>query len=223
VLVTLAWLLLAGAAYLRCRPRPAHLPLSTVVDGPAPARAAGVLFYLHGYGGGVARAQGLVERLRADGLPADVSIVLLEGPFSTGLGHSWGDTEEEQATSRARVRARLRELLGESGPARARVVIAGFSQGASMAIDLAVEEPRIGGLVSLSPCASWLRGELPKREGLRVLLVHGKHDDTCPVSESRTLAGVLEAAHKPVEYIELEGGHSVPQQAIHALSTFASH
>lgn len=45
--------------------------------------------------------------------------------------------------SRARLRPRLHELLGDGGPPPTRVVTAGFSQGAGFAIDMAVDEPRI--------------------------------------------------------------------------------
>jgi len=158
-----------------------------------------------------------VSQLRAAGLPADVAIVRMEAPYSTGFGHQWGDTREDQATSRARLRARLRELLGDSDLPRARVVIAGFSQGAGVAIDMAVEEPRIGAVASFSPCYSSLRGELPKKSDLRILLVHGTSDAVCPVEESRSLARALEAAHVPARYIEFDGAHTVPPEAVRAL------
>lgn len=211
----------ALSAYVYLRPRSPSLPLKTAVDGPAPATAGGVLVYLHGRGGSIARSAGLVRRLRDAGLPAEVAIVLVEGPFSSGLGHAWGSDAADQATSRARVRARLAELLGAHGPSPARVMIAGFSQGAGVAGDLAVEEPRIGALASFSPCGFWLRGRLPQRNGLRVLLAHGNRDDVCPVNESRTLASVLKAAHVPVQYLEFDGEHSVPAEVVRAWVAFA--
>src|SRR4051794_14164448 len=97
----------AGLLYVRSTPRPMNLPLVTYVDGPSPARAAGVVVFLHGLGGSNARVFDIVEQLRQAGLPPDIAIVLLEGPFVSGLGHSWGRTQAEQATSRARVRSRL--------------------------------------------------------------------------------------------------------------------
>ncbi len=119
------------------------------------------------------------------------------------------------------MRSRIRELLGGSGR-RVRLIMAGFSQGAGVAIDLAAEDPSVDTLASFSPCYSHLRGELPKRDGLRILLAHGIHDEQCPVEESRSLAQVLQAAHKPVQYIEFDGGHSVPPQVVRALAALAS-
>jgi phospholipase/carboxylesterase len=221
-LAVLALIALAAMLYARRGPRPQHLPLATSIDGPAPAHAAGVVVFLHGRGSGIARADGIVAQLRQAGLPPDFAVVLVEGPFASGFGQSWGDTWEEQATSRARVRSRLSDLLGESGTPRARVIIAGFSQGAGIAIDLAVEDPRIGALASFSHCLSALRGELPKRDDLRILLAHGAQDTRCPVEESRSLARVLEAAQKPARYLEFDGGHSIPPEVVLALAAFAT-
>jgi phospholipase/carboxylesterase len=221
VAVVLAVGALAMVVYVRRAPRPQHLPLVTSIDGPSPAQARGILVYLHGRGGGLGRAERMVTRLREAGLPSDFTIVSLEGPFPSGLGHAWGDTAEEQAVSRSRVRARLKDLLGDLGPRRDRVVIAGFSQGAGLAIDTAIEELRIGAVASFSPCLSMLRGALPRRKDLRILLAHGAHDEQCPVEESRSLARVLEAAHKPAQYIEFDGGHVIPAQVVRALAVFA--
>lgn len=204
----------AMLTYMRACPRSASLPLQTAVDGPAPATAARVLVFLHGRGGSIAQTAKLVQRLRDAGLPADVSVVLVEGPFPTPFGHAWGSDAAEQATSRARVRARLAELLGAH---RARLVIAGFSQGAGVAGDLAVEEARVDALASFSPCGFWLRDQLPKRAGLRVLLAHGNRDAVCPVNESRSLAQVLKNARARVQYLEFDGEHTVPAEVVRAL------
>lgn len=214
----LAAIALAATPYVLYGPRRPSLPLRTWVDGPSPASASAVIVFLHGRGSTIARIEWLARALRDAGLGSDVAIALVEAPFSTGLGHSWGDSAAEQATSRARLRARLAELLGTSEVGRKRLVIAGFSQGAGMAIDLAVEEPRISALASFSPCYSHLRGELPKRDRLRVLLAHGARDTRCPVIESRSLAQVLKEAHRQVEYIEFDGAHTIPPEVVRALA-----
>jgi predicted esterase len=164
----------------------------------------------------------MVKALRGEGLPGNVAIVLVEGPYHTWFGHQWGDTEAQQTSSRQRLRERLRELLGDRGPPRERVVIAGFSQGAGVAIDMAVEEPRIGGVASFSPCSSMLRAELPKRGDLRILLAHGATDAVCPVEESRSLARALDEAHRPARYLEFDGPHTIPLEVVGALVTFAT-
>jgi len=214
----------AAAAVLTWRvvPRPESLPLITKVDGIAPADAAGVLVLLHGNGGGIEIAERMAQGFRRGGLPSNVSIVLVEGPYHTWVGHQWGDTPAQQASSRRRLRERLRELLGDRGPPPDRVVVAGFSQGAGLALDVAVEEPRIGRVASLSPCWSMLRDELPKRQGLRFLLAHGSTDSVCPVEVSRSLARLLGDAHRPVRYVEFVGPHAVSLEAANALVAFVT-
>ena len=222
--ITIAMLLLVAVALVVHRnwKRPRAKPLATWIDGPSPASAAGVLFVFHGRGGGIGwRMQALVRSLRDAGLRADVSVVLVEGPFSTWIGNSWGDGPADFAESRARVRSRMHELLGDHATA-AWVVVAGFSQGAAIAADVAVEEPTVDAMASFSPCFMMLRAELPKHQGLRVLLAHGTRDGVCPIEESRSLAKVLEAAHVPVQYLEFDGGHEVPPEVVRALSTLAT-
>lgn len=101
------------------------------------------------------------------------------------------------------------------------MIVAGFSQGAGVAIDLAVEEPRLGRLASFSPCYSWLRGALPERD-VRVFLAHGKADAVCPVEESRSLARVLDAAGRPPTYVEFEGGHEIPREVARRFVAFVT-
>jgi len=206
----------------RLTPRPAFLPLAVQVDGPPPAEAAGVVVFLHGKPGDLATAELMARALRGEGLPGDVAIVLVEGPYHTWFAHQWGDTAAEQASARRRLRERLRELLGDRGPPPARVVIAGFSQGAGVALDTAVEEPHIGRVASFSPCRSRLETRLPERGDLRVLLAHGSSDPVCPVEVSRSLARLLAQAHRQVQYLEFEGPHTVPLAAVRALARFAT-
>jgi len=188
------------------------LSLATIVDGPPPRDAEAVVVFLHGLGQGLDQGGKLAKRLRSAGLPQGISVVLVRAPYRFGLfGFSWGDTAEERARSRARVRATVAGLQ-----ARHRVVMAGFSQGATLALDTAAEEPLVGAVASFSPCYSDNRGQLPERD-LRFLLAHGIRDANCPVEESRSLAKVLAAAGKNVRYVEFDGRHEMPREVVEAL------
>jgi predicted esterase len=203
--------------YWHFAPRPEQFGLAMMVDGPAPSDAAGVVVFLHGLGRGRAQGEEVARRLRSAGLTPDVSIVILQAPYRFGLfGFSWGDTPKERERSRARLRSMLSSLH-----AQGRVAIAGFSQGATLALDTAAEEPRIGAVASFSPCYSEKRGQLPNRT-LRFLLAHGTRDASCPVEESRSLAKVLGSMNKPVRYIEFDGKHEMPREVIEALATFVT-
>lgn len=200
--------------------RPEPLPLLEAVDGPGPDAASAAVVYLHGLGRTLRQGEDLARRLRAAGLPSSVAVISLEGPYSARRGQHWGGTAEAQARSRTRIREALRPWLERSPPLP--VTLVGFSQGAGVAADLAVEEPRITALAAFAPCFMWLRGELPGRKGLRVLLAHGARDERCPPSESRTLAPVLERAGVPVRYLEFDGGHVVPDEVVAALVALAT-
>ena len=91
-----------------------------------------------------------------------------------------------------------------------------------MSLEAYLEDRRVGAVASFSPCSSVLRGELPRREGLRVLLAHGSADTVCPVEESRSLARVLERAHRPARYVEFAGPHEVPPEVVRALVAFVT-
>src|SRR5580692_586671 len=108
----LAAVVIAVLVVRRFTPRPEFFPLVTRVDGPPPADAAGVVVFLHGKGGGLKTGERMVSALREAGLPANVSLVLVEGPYHTWFGHQWGDGPAQQASSRHRLRELLRELLG---------------------------------------------------------------------------------------------------------------
>jgi predicted esterase len=203
-------------------PRPAFLPLATRIDGPGPARASRVVVFLHGRGGGLGAAERSAKELRAAGLPADVSLVLVEGPFATWFGHQWGSSWAAQRESRARLRAVLDGVLRGCTLPPPHLVVAGFSQGAGVALDLAAEDKRIGRVASFAPCQSELRAALPKRDGLQFLLVHGRSDQRCPVEESVSLARVLKAAGRPVEYVEFAGGHEMPPATERTLVEFVT-
>ena len=210
--------ILAIALYGQFMPRPESLGLATIVDGRPPSDADGVIVFLHGLGRDLEQGEDFAKRLRSAGLAPGISLVIVRAPYRFGLfGFSWGDTEEERAQSRAR----LRSMLG-SLQARQRVVIAGFSQGATLALDTAAEEPLIGAVASFSPCYSENRGQLPSRD-LRFLIAHGTRDANCPVEESRSLAKVLGSANKAVRYIEFDGKHEMPREVIEALVMFATH
>jgi len=206
-----------GTCYARCGERPSFMALRTEIDGPPPATARKVLVFLHGYGGSIGNSEWLRDELRKAKVSDDVTIVLVDGPYSSGLGRSWGDTPEQVATSIRRVESLIESAIPESTPA-SQVVISGFSQGASIASDVAAAEPRVGALASLSGCQFQSQDVLAQKKDLRVLVTHGNHDSLCPVSKSRALVDRLRAAGSEVSYVEFQGDHVIAPEAIAALA-----
>ncbi len=99
-----------------------------------------------------------------------------------------------------------------------RVAIAGFSDGASYALSLGLNNTGLFG--SIAAIAPGLLSSWPADARTRILLVHGQRDRVLPVELSRDgLAPQLRAAGLEVEVSIHDGGHVLTDQII--LDTFA--
>lgn len=97
-----------------------------------------------------------------------------------------------------------------------RVFVLGFSQGVSMAYRMwAHSNIPLAGLIACG-------GDLPPDVGehlhalspLRVLLVHGRHDQIVPLHKAHEAQSQLQNAGVPVELFEFEGQHLIPPEAV---------
>jgi predicted esterase len=97
------------------------------------------------------------------------------------------------------------------------VVVLGYSQGAAVALALA-----LGATTSWRPravvgLASWLPNEpglewdvaAAARAGVRVLLVHGRDDEVVPVEQGRSVERLLTRHDADVTWLEIDGGHEL--------------
>lgn len=228
--------LLAGPAFLTgcTRPKPTApqtaLPLAPVVRGAPVERAPVIAVLLHGYG---ARGTDLLSL--ADHVVAEVptaAAVVPPAPLKRGRGRMWYPLSDDVTAADARRTARaqigaLVAALQQQNPA-ARVVLAGFSQGAMMSIDTALTTtlPRpLAGLVGFSggvPRKSGSAPYAPEADMTRlahteVVLTHGRRDPIVPFSVSDTLAREMQRAGVSVQFIPFDGRHTIGQQATTAL------
>ena len=98
-------------------------------------------------------------------------------------------------------------------------MLAGFSQGGTMAYDLALREPsRFAGLAALSSWFPALLAEdlpkLPEHEGFPVLVIHGTRDDRIDVERARESREALRAFGVAITYRELEMAHEIRPEAL---------
>jgi len=113
----------------------------------------------------------------------------------------------------------------DRGIAANRLVVAGFSQGGAIAIQLALRYPdRLAGLIALS-CyllnAQSLEAEAsPANRGLPVYMAHGKMDPVVPFSWGETAAHKLHLLGHPLEWHEYPIGHSVSPEEIGHVSAW---
>lgn len=229
-----------AAPRTEARPRPVSLRTRTVGEGNDL-----VVVLLHGYG---ASGDDLVPFARSLDAPPGTRFVMPEAPIdAAGIvgGRAWWPLDvaglraaRERRGWRAMARARpegvdvaresvvalVRELERPGGAGRARrVVLAGFSQGAMLAGDVAFESdvPLAGvALLSGTPVASdaWTRG-FSRRAGLPVLVTHGRADPLLPFEAAEDLSERL-GARGPVTWVPFDGGHTIAPAARTALETF---
>ena len=107
-----------------------------------------------------------------------------------------------------------------------RLVIMGFSQGGTMAYDLALRDPaRFSGLAAL---ASWFPEMLaetlpkaPEHENFPVLIVHGTRDDRLSIERARESRETLRPYGVAMTYREMEGmGHEIREDALRIILTW---
>ncbi len=105
------------------------------------------------------------------------------------IGHSWFSFEEEMSSDARREAARLAafvQIIMERYPTAGRPIVTGFSQGGSMAFQLAVFYPEL--FVAAVPVAGALPDELPERSEAPEIVVralHGADDEIVPADWAR--------------------------------------
>jgi len=208
-------------------------------EGPA-------VVLLHGFG---APGDDLVSLYRVLETPPGTRFVFPEAPLSLmgGLGDSraWWmidvdaveraiqsgeprDMSADVPDGLAEARALVIEMLDALGPTlhvpEGQLVLGGFSQGAMLALDVALHDPRpLAGVVLMSgtllAAEEWVV-RMPDRAGLPVLQSHGERDLLLPYSAAETLRDHLGEAGLHVEWVPHRGGHEIPNPVVSALDTF---
>ena len=118
-----------------------------------------------------------------------------------GVGESTG----EYAHGRGEVedaRTALDFLLAEQ-PAARRVVVAGFSFGAAIGLELGCADPRVNQLVAIATPAGHFDFRFLARCSKAKLFVHGERDDVAPLP---ALQALLRELPQPFELRVLPGG-----------------
>lgn len=210
----LAALVLAAVASGRCvmthTHRPRMLDLAHADEGVPIAKAKTMFVFLHGYGGSNDDVAWIIDDLKKRTAGKDIAFVLVEGPFASGGGRTWGDSSVEQAESIERVRALVKKLARAQRPEQ--IVISGFSQGAMIAHRVALPGDVAKTAVLLGGCGyAFDPGAADKK--VRYTFLHGSADSLCPFAAADEIASAMSDRGLDAEMIPFNGDHEVPEVA----------
>jgi len=127
-------------------------------------------------------------------------------------------------TAREQLGRFLDQLAARFGVTRERLVLGGFSQGAMLALDVALHRPEVpAALILMSGTlvaeAEW-QPRLPMLANVPVLMSHGRADMLLPFASAELLRDRLRAAGARVEWHEFVGGHEIPSIVLAAAGAF---
>jgi phospholipase/carboxylesterase len=201
-----------------------------------------VLF--HGYG---APGEDLVPLGRVMDVPAGTRFAFPAAPISLAMG--FGDSRAwwhidmaalEQAMvrgthrdmsdsvpdglpeARAAALETVQQLVSDLSPSK--LVLGGFSQGAMLALDVALHSDLpLAGLLLMSGtllCADEWRARAAEREGLPVFQSHGRLDPLLGFEHAERLRDLLTEAGLPVTFVPFRGAHEIPPPVLSGAEAF---
>jgi thioredoxin 1 len=201
--------------------------MDLVVSTITGSNASRLLLLVHGYGADERDLGALLPYLDPNGT---FTAVLPRAPLAVpgSMGYAWYDLAsldpQALADGYGAARAALDELLDEQcaalGYDRATSVVGGFSQGAGLALGVALgrsAKPRPLGVLAMSPAVPAFdvldldpnaAGDVP------VVVLHGTHDPLVPVKRARGLARDLQRRRVPVEFYEYAMEHNVSVESL---------
>ena len=208
---------------------------ATIRVGPEPDADGLVVILLHGFGAPADDLEGLAVELSE--LAPAVSFLVPAAPHRVGAGgRAWyrnvrANSKEELEALLSEQRAEAREIVSkhvrklvENGIPPARIYVGGFSQGAMVAVDLALSDGvgrEIGGLLALS--GGEIRqplGQFGERGPLRAFVSHGRKDSVVRITHAEKLVAALEEGGHTVAWVPFDGGHQIPAEVRARLGEF---
>ncbi|NKB66297.1 MAG: phospholipase [Candidatus Latescibacteria bacterium] len=175
-----------------------------------------LLILLHGYGSNEEDLLGLMSHL-----DPRLMGVGIRAPFPLDWGgHAWFPIEMTEAGLQLDFSQALEicQLLGDeidrirNKQGAERVFILGFSQGASMALGVALGRPLLAaGVVGMSGLCveEMLPADRTQVQGLPILLTHGRQDPVIPIHQGRSSRDLLAGLPVALSYREYDMGHEV--------------
>ena len=221
------------------------MPIPETVELETAEEVNGSVIWLHGLGADGHDFEPIVPQLNlAKGLKlrfvfphAPVRPVTLNGGMAM---RAWfdifsldrnGPVDEDGIRTSAALLRDLIEREHARGVSYANIVVAGFSQGGAIALELGLRFPgKLAGLLALStylPQHKTLKSEIASRDGgqakdLPIFMAHGRADQVLPLELGRASRDLLESFGYSVEWVEYEMQHAVCAQEIADIARWLS-
>jgi phospholipase/carboxylesterase len=201
----------------------------TVRFRPGAAPGGPLLVLLHGWTGDENSMWVFVGQV-----PAAWSVIAPRAPYpSPDGGYSWRERGPGEWTypeigslwaAGTSLLTFLDQLFADTGNRPSEVNLAGFSQGAAMAIALLLKTPerfrRVAALSGFLPVGAATAVPEARLAGREVLVTHGRQDEIVPVAMGRRLASFVEQQGASVRICESDGGHKVSKECMQAFGSF---
>ena len=198
--------------------------------GEAAHQADWQLVALHGWGANAADLLGLAPYLQLQ----NFSMVFPDAPWphpQVPGGRMWyafpfaydfqqpHDFEQQPDLPQTRqiLKNWLHALAQTSQIPLERTILAGFSQGGAMNLDIGSQLPLAGQVVLSGYLHSEAKAPVSDR---KLLMVHGLFDPVVPFEKAQAARAALEAKGQPVDFHELPMGHEILPEVIQLISTF---
>lgn len=215
--------------------------LHAIDDEKDPAAPWVILF--HGYGADAGDLSSLGDLIPTR---TPMNYLFPEGPLEVPIGPGWTgrawwnidmaaiqrdmaagierDTSDQVPAGLPKARELALGLIDRLGVPWNRLVLGGFSQGAMLAVDLALHAPEAPlGLAILSGSlvnkADWM-AHAPNRKGLEFFQCHGKSDMVLPFKNAQRLETLLTQAGLKGRLQPFAGAHEIPPDCIHQLGLY---
>jgi len=151
--------------------------------------------------------------------------LLPNAPFSHPQvpgGKMWYDLDREDykglTLSQQALTSWLLSLPGTTGIPLESTILAGFSQGGAMTLDVGLNLP-LAGLICMSGYLHRAPQEaeppLPS-----ILIVHGRQDTVVPLSAAQKVRDYLINLGAPMQYKEFDMGHEIQPEALEVIREF---
>ena len=145
-------------------------------------------------------------------------------------GYSWFSGTDETGWDIEKTKVGIHQLLADirsEGFSPKNIFLIGFSQGASLAMEIALRLPfAIGGIVPIAGFIKYrdtLSNEATKEsKATPVLLLHGSQDEIIHVIASEKAHDFFKERGNPVYFKRYDGGHKIPKRTGPIIKSFIS-